>query len=470
MKLPKLIAHLVEPHSKDPDVRRQEFILNIFTVAILGLLSVATISSVSSTLYSTPETRTNNVLSLWIIFVLLAFFSSLLLLSRRGLVRLASYLLIAMLFLFSVYMAYRWGIELPAAILFDVLVIVMAGILVNTRSAFYAMGAACISVLVLGILQQSGILVANRYWTQENWNILDTLVTSAILAIIAVVSSLSNREIERSLARATHSEAVLKKERDLLEVRVEERTEALRRSQIEQMTQAYRFVEFGRLAGGLFHEIGNPLSALSLDIEHIAQSHERGMAFEAFASDLARARRAASRMQELMNSMRRHLAHESPKEFFSVPRALSEISSVLKSYALSHDMKLVVHVGSDVGIYGDLAAFTQAITSIVSNAIEAYQVSGDCGPREVHIAYSSNSTETNVSVRDFGPGIPTEMRDKIFEPFFTTKGARRGLGIGLPLARRVIEKEFGGKIVIHTPEDGRGSVFAISFPARGRES
>ena len=107
----------------------------------------------------------------------------------------------------------------------------------------------------------------------QRWDIKPTfgsiLVTIVILEIIVLVSWLSNKEIEKALKRAKRSEIALKKERDGLEIEVERRTEELKKAQLEKLTIFYRFSNYGRIAAGLFHDIANPLTQVSLSLSRI---------------------------------------------------------------------------------------------------------------------------------------------------------------------------------------------------------
>ena len=68
-----------------------------------------------------------------------------------------------------------------------------------------------------------------------------------------------------------------------------------------------------------------------------------------------------------------------------------------------------------------------------------------------------------ICVRDFGTGISPENLDKIFEPFFTTKTVTRGMGIGLSMTKRIIEKDFLGTLHVESMK-GKGAKFTIKIP------
>jgi signal transduction histidine kinase len=76
------------------------------------------------------------------------------------------------------------------------------------------------------------------------------------------------------------------------------------------------------------------------------------------------------------------------------------------------------------------------------------------------ITIGQRDRELVLTVKDSGPGVPMELRDRIFEPFFTTKA--RGGGLGLPIARRTAELH-GGSLTLASPPDG-GAIFTLTLP------
>jgi signal transduction histidine kinase len=82
------------------------------------------------------------------------------------------------------------------------------------------------------------------------------------------------------------------------------------------------------------------------------------------------------------------------------------------------------------------------------------------GQGRIAVVVRQRDKECIVDVRDSGPGVPVDLRERIFEPFFTTKA--RGGGLGLPIARRTAELH-GGKLTLTSPDDG-GAVFTLTLP------
>ena len=452
------------PKSQNENVARREFILNILLLSALTLLFIALVIDVTAELTALLTAHEEDALSSVLINGLFLFFLFLYFLSRKQLIALASYLLLGAFFLLAAYMGYRWGIDVPAQIVFYPLVIIMSGILISTRFAFVTTIIIAITMVTTGVLEHGGVITVNQYWKNGPWTWTDIAMILIIYFIVATVAWLSNREIEKSLKRARKSEAELKQERDTLEVRVEERTRELRQAEMEKMSQAYHLVEFGRLAGGIFHDLMNPLAALSLNIDRIADAPRTRTAL---SGDVARAKRAAAHMQKLMESMRKHLSREGSLERFPVRQALKEVAQVLASYAHARHVRLSVRAEGAARLYGDPVAFAQVMTNLISNAIQSYpeERAEGANAREVVITLESDESQVRVSVRDQGSGIAPEDLPKIFEPFFTTKGASDGLGIGLSLVKRIVEKGFEGTLSVDS-RLGSGSAFTLYLPIR----
>jgi signal transduction histidine kinase len=103
----------------------------------------------------------------------------------------------------------------------------------------------------------------------------------------------------------------------------------------------------------------------------------------------------------------------------------------------------------------------QALMGVITNALEATPRGGRVTVRTK--LHNANPRAVRISIEDTGEGIPAEYREGVFEPFFTTKF--RGTGIGLPLAKKFVEKN-GGTISISAARSG-GTRVDIKFPFGG---
>jgi signal transduction histidine kinase len=105
----------------------------------------------------------------------------------------------------------------------------------------------------------------------------------------------------------------------------------------------------------------------------------------------------------------------------------------------------------------------QIFMGLVTNALEATPSGGRVTIRTKAVKNNGSATSVNVSIEDTGEGIPIDSRERVFDPFFTTKPD--GTGIGLPLARKFVERN-GGKIAVSDGTSG-GAKFDVIFPLGG---
>jgi signal transduction histidine kinase len=454
---------LLDSRSQDEDSKRKEFILNVLLLSSTLLFFAAAGASLLIS-FLRPESYRHNSISLLILFSIFAFFAILLILSRKGFGSASAHILIIIFFLFALLMGYRWGIDVNASLLIYALVIVMAGILVNTRFAFLMTGLIAFVLISVGYLQEAGLYAPDRYWRSEPWQMSDTIMTAIIFFVIATVSWLSNREIERSLLRAHRSEDSLRKERDMLEATVEERTRELKEAQLEKISQLYSLAEFGRLSSGLFHDLMNPLTAVSLNVEKAkseGQAHEGGLSKAEQYLDQAFV--AAQRMERFIVAVRKQIGKEGDKRQFSPVEETRQVIDILSYKARLADVDIVLAESVVSQIVGDPVQWSQIMLNLISNGIDAYDdMPKAVDPRTVIVAFSEHKDAIVCTVLDHGIGIPKENMEKIFEPFFTTKPRQgaKGTGIGLSLVKRMIEKNFNGAISAASSQE-TGTIFSV---------
>ncbi len=451
----KFLHSIVKPKSKDEDSKRREFILNILLVTTIFLISIAAILRfLSDGISCMPNSGS---LSAWIIFLIDIFFIGLYLLSRKGLYSLSAYIFVGVYLLLAIYMVAIWGVEVQAGLMFFILVIVFSGVLIGTRFSFFI---TCLESLILYFvffLQTQNKLTPDSTW-KEAWDWSEVIVVTIVFFIIAIISWLSNRETEKSLKRARQSEENLKKERDLLEIKVKERTEELKKTQLEKIAQVYRFAEFGRLSSGFFHDLVNPLTIVCLNLERINDSKIKEIG-EA-KNYLSKAVEATRRLENFIMTARKQIRKEEEKKIFSIYDEVQQIIEMLSYKARKANVEVSLKMRDALEIFGDSVRFSQAITNLLANAIDAYaDTFGKTKKVEIKVFHKNNSIF--LEIKDFGEGIKKDNLKLIFEPFFSTK-KDQGIGIGLSLTKDIIEKDFGGSIEVFS-EEGKGTKFVLKF-------
>lgn len=459
----------IEPKSEGEDSRRKERIFNIIASSLFIVVFFLDLS----VLWADVTRLDKGGFHFFTFSVFVVFFGGLLLLSRKGHTELASYLFLGLYFLATTWGVYIWGTAVPLSLLSYGAIIVMTSILLGTRSGFATVIIICATLITLGFLETHGIIKSDLTWRYKSLEFKDTLEDSFVYTMIVVISWLSNKEIETSLIRARKSEKSLREERDFLEVKVDERTKELKSIELEKVSQLYRFVEFGRLASGIFHDLINPLSAVALSVEKLNdnQTTSQPETFKKEQKDVKeyidKAVRASKRMEVFMQTAKKQLDSRERNQDFSVRKEILDSIDLLIHKSRKISVPIVFLDSEDIVINGNPVKFFQISVNLISNAIDAYAEKIPSEENTVIVSISRSEQMIRFSVKDKGCGIKDSLRKSIFEPFFTTKQDRprseSGFGLGLSTTKDIVEKEFSGSIELETIEN-QGSTFTVVIP------
>jgi two-component system NtrC family sensor kinase len=136
-----------------------------------------------------------------------------------------------------------------------------------------------------------------------------------------------------------------------------------------------------------------------------------------------------------------------------IERSLDFYSEVMRERGIRVERALA----SVPMVNGDHNRLQQALLSLLINAADAMREGGT-----LRVSLSSTSDEIEVRIQDTGVGIPPDQLEKIFEPFYTTKERRQGTGLGLLVAKGIVD-EHGGTISVES-SPGLGATFTICLP------
>jgi signal transduction histidine kinase len=135
---------------------------------------------------------------------------------------------------------------------------------------------------------------------------------------------------------------------------------------------------------------------------------------------------------------------------------IAGLASVFKVQADTRQVKFSTRIDSSLPpIIADRAALEQVLTNLFLNSLDA--VPSDTGQIELRVEVDKKSNRVVLSIRDNGPGIDLEEKEKIFDPFYTTKEPGKGTGLGLAVVYSLVE-EMGGEIRVRNEN---GAVFEV---------
>lgn len=435
--------------------RRRAHTLSTILIGSIILLTIADIhiliNSLSKAEYYGVKFDTFTLLLLFFIFLYVLF--------KRGHLRVTSLGLIASLYIPTTLGAYRWGVSFPAIMLSYALIVTMASILLGNATGFVVTGIVIITLLIVGYKETTMELPV---WKMQVVEINDILVYSTILLIIMIISWLSNRETERSLKRAIESEQSLQEERDKLEIKVEERTISLKKMQAERVSELYHFAEFGRLSGGLFHDLVNPLHSVSAHIESLESSLHSEL--PEIKENLGRSIQASKKMEHFISAVKRQMKMDSFNELIALNSIIEDALLLVNYKAMKARVEISFYADDMIYTYNNPIKFQQIITNLLCNSIDAHEMdTEEKENRKVEVFLNLEDTMIQMEVKDNGTGIAPEIKDKIFDSFFTTKARYRGMGLGLSNTKEVVTNDFKGSINVISAE-GSGTCFTVTFP------
>jgi signal transduction histidine kinase len=255
--------------------------------------------------------------------------------------------------------------------------------------------------------------------------------------------------------------------------------ESLATERAAQLARADRLVTIGLLSAGVAHEINNPASNISVNLQTISKNWPVVSGYlEGLPAPSAEGERARAVLAEMPHMVR---------EMQNGVVRIKKITDGLKAYARpGNGLKKAVDVnrcaeealklcggrlGKKISVVRELAAelpgvaadegqVEQVLINLLINAADAIE-SRERG--EITLRTASEAGSVIIRVRDDGPGIPEEAMRKIFKAFFTTKETGKGTGLGLFISQSIIEGSGGAISAKNHP--GGGAEFTVKLPA-----
>jgi len=232
------------------------------------------------------------------------------------------------------------------------------------------------------------------------------------------------------------------------------------REREQELNRLERFTALGQLAGGLAHEIKNPLNFISLALDQLRTRYapQQPIDREAFLHQLGIMKDEMRRLADLVQSF---LHYGKPIEIFPAPtdvrRLVNQVVALSESKMKSQGIDLVEEWDESPPILKvDAEKLRTCFINVVANAIQAMPEGGT-----MRIMFRRVDGSMVIAFSDNGAGIEAEVASHVFEPFFTTK--RDGIGLGLFLSKAIVEAH-GGTIEIGPNADGHGTTLIFTFP------
>ena len=249
---------------------------------------------------------------------------------------------------------------------------------------------------------------------------------------------------------------------DNMENQVRQRTKELMEVQ-KQLVQAEKLATVGTLAGGVAHEINNPLTAILTNVQMLLVSGGQADAKldkESLQLIEEATKRCRTIVQKLMAYSKKPLEAVNVTEL-DLLKVVNNVVSLLGYQLEQENIKVIIDSKeSSYLVTGNQNELEQVITNIILNAKDAIKRIRKNGT--INVSFSQKGGQIYIKIKDDGAGVPKEIISKIFDPFFTTKDIGKGLGLGLSICQAIVEKHNGSLTV--QSEINNGSTFTIQLP------
>jgi len=241
---------------------------------------------------------------------------------------------------------------------------------------------------------------------------------------------------------------------------------------VRMAEQAVRMASIGVLAGGVTHEINQPLNAMNLVTESLIADVEGGLDLKPWQllEHLRTLSGQIQRIADIISHMRNFWVapQQSDTRPFGLDEAVDYALALVRSQLNSHGVRLErISETPELTLTGNRIHLEQITLNLVVNAMQAHDRSRP-GDKYIRVRSARENGRALLEVEDNGPGFPETDVDKLFDPFYSTRKPGQGTGLGLAIVKKFVE-EFGGTIFASLNASG-GATFRMLFPFRPVET
>lgn len=240
-----------------------------------------------------------------------------------------------------------------------------------------------------------------------------------------------------------------------------------------------RLASLGQLIGGIAHNLKTPIMSISGAAEGLTdliQEYNSSIGDPEVTNEDHHA--IARDMEEWVDKIKTHTAYMSDiitavkgqavtlSENYDITFDIDELVKRV-DILMKHELKnalvtlnVIMNVDNHTTLHGDITSLVQVINNMISNSIQSYK---DPANKNIDLIVDKNKNSIIISVKDYGSGLPEEVKQKLFKEMITTKG-KNGTGLGLFMSYSTIRGHFNGDITFES--DSNGTVFHIILPIK----
>ncbi|MBA1432324.1 MAG: hypothetical protein FAF04_01720 [Epsilonproteobacteria bacterium] len=241
--------------------------------------------------------------------------------------------------------------------------------------------------------------------------------------------------------------------------------------QEQLMLHQSRQAAMGEILESIAHQWRQPLNIIGISVSNLEMEAMLGKVDDNnLREKLALIAANTNYMSDTIDDFRNFLNPQGKKELFNPKESIEDILKILKDELKAHHIHIKLIEKTPLLFEGIENEFKQLLLILLNNAKDALHskiTDKSISFGEIFIVISKNEKEGIIAVEDNGGGIPEDIISSIFEPYFSTKPASHGTGIGLYIAKNIVDKKLCGTLLVHNTK--RGCCFSIKIPLQGEK-
>ena len=242
-----------------------------------------------------------------------------------------------------------------------------------------------------------------------------------------------------------------------LESRINEAVAELRKKD-DILIQQSRLNAMGEMISNIAHQWRQPLNNIGLIVQSLQLAFKANdLTVEELNADVVETMKVLQQISDTIDDFRNFFSYEEKASYFSVNEIISRALSFVEQSLKRKEIKIEVDEEPDVAADGFPNECMQVFLNIILNArdalVEHHEISDVC-QRLISVRIFNKNGRAIVTVRDNAGGIAEDILPKIFDPYFTTKKQNSGAGIGLYMAKMIVEKKMHGSLTARNVDGG----------------
>jgi signal transduction histidine kinase len=235
------------------------------------------------------------------------------------------------------------------------------------------------------------------------------------------------------------------------------------RERNDQLFSQSKYSELGMMSAGIAHEINNPLAIIQAKTTQLLRIYRKPERQQDLADGLQQILITSERINRTIQGVREfvHQDDRLPDEDISLKKLIDDVLAFCGQRMKNHGINLRFYGLENHAVRGHKVQLEQVILNLLNNSFDAIEYLSE---KWIEVSVQESEDMTKIFFKDSGKGIPADIAKHVMEPFFTTKKLEKGTGLGLALAKGIVEKHGGCLSYI---QDANHTTFLLELPKPG---